>query len=121
MPHIAFVPFRRCVHYSDYGFDYPKPTDIFTNCPHFTPIEANGKPALNGIGVIGLKDAHERALVPAGLVEYLMGCLGFLVGKEYFEKNKNQVNSLGFVGITKVFCSVSLIIIKLLFHKHKNG
>ena len=80
MPHLSLAPFRRSVHYSDYGFDYPKPTDIFTNCPHFTPIEANGKPVLNGAtGVVALKDGYERGLVPAGLIEYLMECLDFLI------------------------------------------
>ena len=88
MPHTQFIPFRREVHYSDYGFDYPKPTDIFTNCPHFTPIEANGKGRLqNGApGVVALKDAHERALVPPGLIGYLMECLEFLVGDEAMVK-----------------------------------
>ena len=79
MPHMAFVPYRRLVHYSDYGFDYPKPTDIFTNCPHFTPIQPTNKKLNGHAGVMTLPSAYERSLVPQGLIEYLMECLGFLV------------------------------------------
>jgi hypothetical protein len=81
MPHVAAIPYRRTVHYSDYGFDYPKPTDIFTNCPHFTPIEATGKPEANGLSVAALNTAYERALVPPRLIAYLMECLEFMGGE----------------------------------------
>lgn len=83
MPHLALAPYRRSVHYSDYGFDYPKPTDIWTNCPHFVPIEPKGKARLCGhAGVAGLNGAYERALVPPGLIGYLMECLEFLLPEE---------------------------------------
>lgn len=79
MPQMAFVPHRRSVHYSDYGFDYPKPTDIFTNCPHFTPIEPKGKALSSGGTVAALSDAYQRSLVPPDLIGYLMECLSFLL------------------------------------------
>ena len=86
MPHMAFVPYRRLVHYSDYGFDYPKPTDIFTNCPHFTPIQPTNKKlnpdGYRGAGVMALGSAYERALVPPKLIAYLLDCIQFLAPNE---------------------------------------
>ncbi len=81
MPHVQAIPFRRSVHYSDYGFSYPKPTDIFTNCPHFVPITPIGKAKLNGnaSGIADLHGAFRRALVPPQLVSYLLDCLNFLL------------------------------------------
>ncbi|HFA48086.1 MAG TPA: hypothetical protein ENJ95_03600 [Bacteroidetes bacterium] len=78
MPHMAFVPYRRHVHYSDYGFDYPKPTDIFTNCPHFTPIKPTNQ-RLNGhAGLMSINSPYERSLIPPALIDYLMDCIQFL-------------------------------------------
>jgi hypothetical protein len=63
--------------------------DIFTNCPHFTPIEATGRPAaLNG-GVAALNGAYERALVPPKLIGYLLDCLGFLLPEPASGADKN--------------------------------
>jgi site-specific DNA-cytosine methylase len=79
LPHLSLAPYRRHVHYSDYGFTYPKPTDVWTNCPHFRPIEPTGKGVLNGNGICDLNGAHTRALVPPQLISYLLDCLQFLV------------------------------------------
>jgi hypothetical protein len=78
LPHLKLAPHRRSVHYSDYGFPYPKPTDVWTNCPHFVPIKPTNKNLNGHVGVMGLSSAYERALVPPALTAYLLDCLQFL-------------------------------------------
>lgn len=78
LPHLKLAPFRRSVHYSDYGFDYPKPTDIWTNCPHFRPIEPKGKPTCESTGVAGLNNAYERALLPPALIAEIVNSVAHL-------------------------------------------
>lgn len=68
-PQLQFVPFRHTVSYADYGFDYYKPTDLFTNCKNFnpTPIKtAVGQHFKSG--VLDLHTAHERSFVPPKLI-----------------------------------------------------
>jgi hypothetical protein len=83
LPHLKLAPFRRSVHYSDYGFDYPKPTDIFTNNPHFRPTEPKGQARCqNGhAGIKALADAHERALLPPALIAEIVASVAHLVPK----------------------------------------
>lgn len=79
MPHMKFIPYRRTVSYADYGFDYYKPTDIFTNCQYFKPKEittAVGQKFDNSIQ--NLSSAYERSLVPDELIRYLFQSIGFM-------------------------------------------
>jgi len=76
-PHLSFVPNRRTVAYSDYGFDYYKPTDIWTNCNNFKPKEiesAMGKEFDSG--VLDLKDNYERSLIPELLIKEVLDSVG---------------------------------------------
>lgn len=69
-PQLKLIPYRHTVSYSDYGFDYYKPTDIFTNNKEFNP-----KPIKTCVGiefekqVKNLNNAYERSLVPQKLIE----------------------------------------------------
>lgn len=79
MPHMLFVPYRHTVSYADYGFDYLKPTDIFTNCPYFKPkpftMPENMPPGL----VTEKNTAYERSLIPPGLIAEMLDSVSFLV------------------------------------------
>lgn len=73
---MKFAPYRRTVSYADYGMSYYKPTDIFTNCPHFKPKK------LRGMGdteytkrVTDLTTAHERSMIPEQLILEVIQCL----------------------------------------------
>jgi site-specific DNA-cytosine methylase len=68
-PEMVFVPYRKTVRYSDYGMDYEKPTDIFTNCKHFQPHTSRRPVGLNKI--TDLKNAFERAKIPEELARYV--------------------------------------------------
>lgn len=79
-PHLSFVPYRKTISYSDYGFEIYKPTDIFTNCGLFKPTEirtAVNRKFTNSVKEI--KTAYERSIVPPQLIEYLIDCIKFLV------------------------------------------
>lgn len=68
-PEMLFVPYRHEVRYSDYGFEYEKPTDIFTNCHFFKPIKSNRPSGLKQL--VDVKTAYERALIPPRLCRYV--------------------------------------------------
>jgi hypothetical protein len=68
-PEMLFVPFRREVRYSDYGFEYEKPTDIFTNCEFFKPVKSGRPVGLKQL--IDVPTAFERSLIPPALCEYV--------------------------------------------------
>lgn len=73
MPQIKSIPFRHTVSYSDYGFDYYKPTDIFTNMPNLKLKKISssvGKKFPNSIE--NLKNNYERSLVPEKLIETIL-------------------------------------------------
>ena len=77
-PYMKSIPFRKTVSYYDYGFDYFKPTDIWTNCPSFQPKDASYQNAQKfEKSVLDLNSSYERALVPPALIEYLFNSLPF--------------------------------------------
>lgn len=73
-PEMVFVPYRKTVRYSDYGMEYEKPTDIFTNCKYFQPHTSRRPVGLKH--VTDLPNAHERAIIPAELAKAVIdSCL----------------------------------------------
>lgn len=83
LSHMRFIPFRRTVSYSDYGFNVYKPTDIFTNCPYFKPKEitsAVGKEFKEQI--IEIKNSYQRSLVPPDLIKELFKSINFISKNE---------------------------------------
>jgi hypothetical protein len=78
-PQMKLIPYRKTVAYSDYGMDYYKPTDIFTNCVDFKPIEIKSCVGMEfENSVKNLKNAYERSLIPDLLI------------KEIFESFKDK-------------------------------
>lgn len=78
-PQMKFIPFRHTVSYSDYGFDYYKPTDLWTNCKHFQPKTITGcvgKKFNRSVDEINSK--FERSLLPPGLITYMLDSISFL-------------------------------------------
>lgn len=80
MSHLSFVPYRHTVSYLDYGFDFYKPTDIWTNCNFFQP-----KPCPNYNDIPDHKNLrddtdskYQRSLVPDGLIYYLFQSINFM-------------------------------------------
>jgi site-specific DNA-cytosine methylase len=64
-----FVPYRYSVNYKDFGFDYSKETDIYTN--QLFALKTV-KTIHCGRGVTNLNSAYARAKVPAQLVNFLI-------------------------------------------------
>lgn len=64
-----FAPFRYSVNYKDYGFDYSKETDIYTN--QYLPLPQK-KVIRPGKGVMSLSSKYERSIVPAQLIDFLI-------------------------------------------------
>jgi site-specific DNA-cytosine methylase len=64
-----FVPYRYSVNYKDYGFDYSKETDIYTNQLFAL---SQKKVIRDGKSVKELNSPSDRAKVPAQLVEFLL-------------------------------------------------
>lgn len=78
LSYIKSIPFRKTVSYNDYGFDYFKPTDIFTNCPFFKPIPCRYVDDYDtGTTVVDLKGNYERSLIPPDLIRYMFSVLPF--------------------------------------------
>lgn len=78
-PHLSLAPFRHTVSYADYGFDYPKPTDIWTNCERFKPIPCGSFEGMKfEKSVLDLSSSYERSLVPDDLIKYLFETLDFM-------------------------------------------
>lgn len=73
MPQIKNIPFRHTVSYSDYGFDYYKPTDIFTNMPglQLTKIKTAVGQKFNSC-VVNLENNFDRSLVPTPLISSIL-------------------------------------------------
>lgn len=69
-PEMVFVPYRKTVRYSDFGAEYEKPTDIFTNCKWFQPNRSRRPVGLKH--VTDLPNAHERAKIPTDLAKYVV-------------------------------------------------
>lgn len=72
MPHVLFVPYRHTVAYSDYGFQYLKPTDIFTNCPYFHPRPFTMPAEMPAGKLVEQKGVFARSLVPPGLITEML-------------------------------------------------
>jgi hypothetical protein len=69
MPQLRAVPFRHTISYSDYGFDYYKPTDLFTNIPELKLIKITRDLDKEYAGSVkGLNSAYERSLIPGQLI-----------------------------------------------------
>ncbi len=68
---------RKTVSYLDYGFDYLKPTDIFTNNWDFKPLEIRWNKMKKGkIKISNLKNNYERSLIPDDLINLILdSCL----------------------------------------------
>ena len=82
-PQMKLVPYRHTVSYADYGFNYYKPTDIFTNCETFKPIPITGCMGKTfESSVRDLPGPYERSLIPPALIE------------EVFNSIKNQFSGL---------------------------
>jgi hypothetical protein len=80
LPQLRSIPFRHTVSYLDYGFDYYKPTDIFTNFPGLQLVKMKPKEEIDCAGsVLALNSAYQRSLVPGQLVESI---LSQILGKE---------------------------------------
>lgn len=69
-PEMVFVPYRKTIRYNDYGTEYEKPTDIFTNCKYFQPHTSSRPKGLKH--VTELPNAHERAKIPTELARYVV-------------------------------------------------
>ncbi|MFM7012850.1 MAG: DNA cytosine methyltransferase [Betaproteobacteria bacterium] len=68
-PEMCFVPYRKTVRYSDFGFPYEKPTDIFTNCKHFQP-HTSRRP--KGLALLTSEpDLLVRQSIPPQLADYI--------------------------------------------------
>ena len=79
MPQMVFVPYRKTVSYADYGFKVYKPTDIFTNCRHFQPIQIKGAIGRTFEEKIANKgNNYTRSLVPPGLITEVLDAFRFL-------------------------------------------
>lgn len=79
-PEMVFIPYRKTVRYSDYGAPFEKPTDIFTNCKYFQPIQS-GRPA-GLMKLTDIKTVEERAAIPKELARYVVKtCLTHLAGQ----------------------------------------
>lgn len=79
MPHLYFIPFRHTVSYADYGFDYLKPTDIFTNNPYFHPKPFTMPDKLPAGRLLEKNSAYERSLIPPLLIKEIIDSFSFLV------------------------------------------
>jgi site-specific DNA-cytosine methylase len=64
-----FAPYRYCVNYRDWGFDYSKETDIYTNQLFALPTIKTVYP---GQGVMSLNTSFQRSKVPPLLVDFLV-------------------------------------------------
>lgn len=79
MPFVRDLP-RYTVTYCQYGFDYMKPTDIWTNHPNpkFKPPCKNGSPCHvscprgSSTGVQGLSGSRDRSKIPELLCEHIV-------------------------------------------------
>lgn len=64
-----FAPFRYGVNYKDYGFEYSKETDLFSNIYLPLPQKTAKRP---GTGVASVNSRYKRSIVPAGLIEEIL-------------------------------------------------
>lgn len=79
-PEMVFVPYRKTVRYSDYGKEYEKPTDIFTNCKYFQPIQSPRPVGLKHL--TSINSVEERASIPEKLASEVVDvCLRHLPGQ----------------------------------------
>lgn len=89
MPYMKVLP-RHTVTYCQYGDKRQKPTDIWTNCQVWTPRRMCRPKApcheaaprqIKNTGTQGLKNAIERAVIPAALCEEI--CAAIEAGKPH--------------------------------------
>ena len=72
MPQMRNIPVHT-VSYNDYGLDYYKPTDIFTNCPFLELKKIKTAVGRTFPGsVTNLNSAFERSIVPPKLIEEIL-------------------------------------------------
>lgn len=79
MPHLYFIPYRHTVSYLDYGFEYLKPTDIFTNNPYFKPKPFTMPNVPPVSSLLAQPNAHTRSLIPPGLITEMIDSIRHLV------------------------------------------
>jgi hypothetical protein len=76
LPQIRFIPFLHTVSYYDYGFNYYKPTDIFTNFPNLKLKKLTAKENINCTGKLThLNSAQERSIIPGQLIDEILNQL----------------------------------------------
>lgn len=69
-----FAPFRYSVNYKDFGFDYSKETDIYTN--QYLNFEQK-KIIRPGKGLLSINSKYKRSIVPAQLIESILQQIGY--------------------------------------------
>lgn len=73
MPHMALIPFRHTVSYADYGMDYYKPTDLFTNIPDLQLKRIKYMTDYDLKRTIqDIPDYYQRSAVPKLLIESII-------------------------------------------------
>lgn len=73
MPQMKSINFRHTVSYNDYGFEYYKPTDLFTNTPGLQLIKIKTCVNKNFAGsILSLDNAFNRSKVPGQLVHSIL-------------------------------------------------
>lgn len=76
MPHMTLIPFRHTVSYADYGKDYYKPTDLFTNIPDLKLKELTYMTDYDLKTTIhDIPDYYERSAIPQPLIEDIINQL----------------------------------------------
>lgn len=79
------VPYIYSVNYKDWGFDYSKETDLFTN--FIFPLSTK-VPLRQGKGVCSISGAFERSKVPVKLIKFLVDY--------YLNHSRSVLNSFNF-------------------------
>lgn len=68
LPIMRKIPFIKTVSYLDYGFDYLKPTDIFTNNIEFKPREIKWNKMIKSTSKVAtFNNSFKRSLIPTEL------------------------------------------------------
>lgn len=91
---LCFAPYRRTVQYFDYGFEWAKPTDIFTNFDGWRP--ARKRRATGKMPVTEIPTAYERSKVPEKLIMEICRAL-----EEDFRNDPRKSESAMFRGSVK--------------------
>jgi site-specific DNA-cytosine methylase len=80
---VQIIPYRKTVSYADYDFNYYKPTDIWTNCKYFNPVEI--KTCVGQTFESSIKETNGnylRSLIPPKLINEVFDSIDFLTPKK---------------------------------------